>query len=372
MSQREIPCTVYRGGTSRGLFFNKKDLPEDIEKKKDIFMQSIDTSNVTQINGLGGGTSHTSKICVIAPTVEQGIDAEYTFYQAGIGKDIIDDKGTCGNLMAAVGAYVVDQGFAEANHNEAYIDVSVINTNIDKKISIRVPVESGQVKMTGNFQMIGVKQPGSKFHVSVLEPGGENTGQIIPAEGIQVNTMNGTEYHYSLSDVMNPFVFTPGEEFNLSASDRIDKLTGNKELMDLFEELRRTASYKSGITNSLEEAKQIHNIPKVGVVWVPQDYVTMSGEVIKKEEVDIVAKMISMEKFHRTFAVSGLFALAVSCLFEDTIPNKCTEENTNEIRIGHPEGVVAVSVELNTDGSIKKVGIDRTVKRIIKGNLFYT
>src|SRR5690625_195802 len=110
MTQFSIPCTVYRGGSSRGLFFNKQDLPEEYELQRKIFMNGIDAYNPSQINGLGSGTSHTSKVCVISKSSNEQADIDFTFYQIGIGEEIVDNEGTCGNLMAAVGAFAIDEG----------------------------------------------------------------------------------------------------------------------------------------------------------------------------------------------------------------------------------------------------------------------
>ena len=113
MSQFSIPCSVYRGGTSRGLMFHKKDLPADAQARNRIFLEGIDAYNASQVNGLGGTTSSTSKVCVIAPPSVEGVDGDWTFYQVGTGEAVVDDKGTCGNMMAAVGAFMVDEGLVK-------------------------------------------------------------------------------------------------------------------------------------------------------------------------------------------------------------------------------------------------------------------
>ena len=104
MSQFPVPCSVYRGGTSRGLMFHKRDLPADATARNKIFLDGIDAYNPSQVNGLGGTSSSTSKVCVVSPSTIEGVDGDWTFYQVGTGEPVVDDKGTCGNMMAAVGA----------------------------------------------------------------------------------------------------------------------------------------------------------------------------------------------------------------------------------------------------------------------------
>ena len=130
MSQFSVPCSVYRGGTSRGLFFQKKDLPEDVAARNRIFLEAMDSDNPSQVNGLGGTTSSTSKVCVVSPSEREGVDVDWTFYQLGVGVAVVDDKGTCGNLMSGVGAFAVDEGLVKLDPQATMADVYVYNTNI--------------------------------------------------------------------------------------------------------------------------------------------------------------------------------------------------------------------------------------------------
>ncbi|SDI55146.1 PrpF domain-containing protein [Natribacillus halophilus] len=139
MAQYAISCSVYRGGTSRGLFFHEKDLPTKEWEKQQVFLEAVDAYNPSQIDGLGSGTSHTSKVVVISPSEREDADVNYTFYQIGIGQEIVDDKGTCGNLMAAVGAFAVNEQLVNPS-NGIGVTVRASNTNIGKIISIHVPI----------------------------------------------------------------------------------------------------------------------------------------------------------------------------------------------------------------------------------------
>lgn len=177
MDQFTVPCTVYRGGTSRGIFFHKKDLPVDLENQIHIFLYGIGAGDLTQVNGLGGGNSHTSKVAIISPCERAGIDINYEFVQVGIEQEIVDFKGTCGNLMAAVGAFAVDEGLVE--RREPITNVKVYNTNINKVLSINVPVIDDQAQVQGNYQMAGLSKKGAKITIDILEPGGGIVGQTL-------------------------------------------------------------------------------------------------------------------------------------------------------------------------------------------------
>ncbi|MFJ7734918.1 PrpF domain-containing protein [Lysinibacillus sp. NPDC097287] len=375
MSQLSIPCSVYRGGTSRGVFFNKRDLPENIELQKKLFMAGIDAYNPSQIDGLGSGTSHTSKVCVISKSEVNGADVDYTFYQVGIGKEIVDDKGTCGNLMAAVGAFAVDEGYIAVDSSVDNVEVSVFNTNIKKMLKIKVPVINGNAKVSGDYLMPGINKPGAKFSVSILTPGGGKTGSTQPlGDRYTLNTKTKV-YEVSFVDIVNPFVFVSSHDLGIEGTELNAELSLKKSLLEELEEIRTEMAVKSGLCRTIEEARQFPSVPKIAIVSEPMDYITSSGKLIKQDEVDVVARMLSMGKFHRTFAGSGLYNIAGAAILSGTIPNQYAKQmygnEERVIRIGHPEGIAKVRIALTEDGrDVRYVGIDRTARRIMKGDLF--
>lgn len=375
MSQHSIPCIVYRGGTSRGLFFHKKDLPENVEQRNRIFLNGIDAYNPSQVNGLGSGTSHTSKVVVISPSTVEGVHVDYTFYQIGIAEEFVDDRGTCGNLMAAVGPFAVDEGLVPVDSSQDYAVVSVFNTNIGKKIKLNVPVVNGKAKVAGDYYMSGLINPGAKIIVDLLTPGGGKTGKTLPLDARYSVSTNLKDYEVSFVDVVNPFIFLSSHDFALRGSEQITELSANLSLMEELDTIRNKMSVAVGMAENEQEAKaKSPSVPKIGIVAEPQDYITSSGKKIKKEEIDIVARMISMGTFHRTFAGSGLYCLAAASILPDTVPNQFLTKNKEKkqtIRIGHPDGIVEIRVALTDDHKdIASVGLDRTARRIIKGDLF--
>jgi 2-methylaconitate cis-trans-isomerase PrpF len=374
--QFSVPCVVYRGGTSRGLFFHHKDLPHDQNLQKIIFLSGIDAYNPSQIDGLGSGTSHTSKVVVIAPSQEPGVDVNYTFVQVGIGEPVADSKGTCGNLMAAVGAFAVDEGLVRVPFaGTGQVVVSVFDTNIRKRLRLTVPVEDGKAKTGGDYLMPGVVRPGAKYSVNILNPGGGKTGQTLPLGATYPLETLAKTYQATFVDIVNPIIFISARSLGLEGTEPNSELGLNQALLAELENIRRAGAVAAGMAENLEAAALSQAIPKIALVSEPRDYLTPSNRLIKAEEVDIVAKMLSMGRVHRTFTGSGLYALAAALLLQGTIPNRLGTANpgTQEqlIRIGHAEGVVEVRVSLTKNGKdIASVGMDRSVRRIMKGELF--
>lgn len=376
MTQLQIPCAVYRGGTSRGLFFHEKDLPQDDHLKKQVFLKSIDAFNDTQIDGLGSGTSHTSKIVVIDVIGDSHQQIKYTFYQIGIGEPIIDSGGTCGNLMAAVGAFVVNEQLIDICESRSFTTVNIFNTNINREVNIEVPLKNGVAKVTGSYLMPGVVTTGSKYKVKIIHPGGTKTGQTLPLGITSTINVNKQKYNASLIDIVNPFIYISAFDLNLTGKEMASDIINDSKTMLLLNRLRDEMTVKLGFARNLTEAKQYSPaIPKIAMVAKPQDYLTTSGKKVFTNEVDIIAKMISMGRLHRTFAGSGLYNLAAATLLSGTIPNEISKltyhKSEQLIRIGHPDGIAKVYVTLTDDHKdVLSVGLARTARLIMKGHIY--
>jgi 2-methylaconitate isomerase len=341
----------------------------------DIFMKGIDAYNPSQIDGLGSATSHTSKVIVIDKSSLANVDIDYTFFQVGIGEQIVDDKGTCGNLMAAVGAYSVNEGMINRFESQDECVVRAYNRNIDRIVHITVPLIDGCAKVSGDYLMPGVVTTGAKHKVEIQSPGGGKLGSTFPVNRITKIQVEDREYDVSIVDIVNPFVFVAAESLGIRGSELNSELSGDMALKNKLEQIRRKASVLSGLTQSEEEASGIPSIPKIAIVAKPHDYKTSMGETIGKEEIDIVAKMVSMGNFHRTFAGSGLYNLAATTMLSGTVVNSLIEDveknSQKVVRIGHPEGIAKVNVTLSDDDKdVEYVGVDRTARLIMKGELF--
>lgn len=376
MPQFSVPCSVYRGGTSRGLMFHKKDLPADASARNKIFLDGIDAYNPSQVNGLGGTSSSTSKVCVVSPSSLEGVDGDWTFYQVGTGEPVVDDKGTCGNMMAAVGAFMVDEGLVKVDPQAEKVDVFVYNTNIKKKLRMEVPVVHGKARVSGDYAMPGVLQTGAMLRVSIVNPGGEMTGkQMLLGNTTEVATA-AKSYVVTFSDLINPFIFLAGADVGLTGNESHKAVAANQAVIDELNLIRDRIAVVAGMARDEQDARQNKpNVPKIAVVAPPQDYVTTGGEAIRKEDVDILIKAVSMWKLHRTCPASGLYNLAAVSLLEGTVPNRIAGFpaglRERMVRIGHPEGIVEVKVTLTADGTaVESVGMERTARRILKGELF--
>src|SRR5690606_37444301 len=157
-------------------------------------------------------------------------------------------------------------------------------------------------------------RPGAKFEVNILNPGGGKTGSTLPKGTKLTVTTAKKEYEVSFVDVVNPFVFVAAEDLGLKGTELNSELSLDSDLLEELAAIRLQAAVAVGMYSSVEEAKLTPSIPKLALVSAPQDYTTSTGKEIKAAEVDVVAKMLSMGKFHRTFAGSGLYCTAAASL----------------------------------------------------------
>lgn len=384
MAQFSVPCVVYRGGTSRGLFFHERDLPKEQKLREWIFLKGVGSEDASHINGLGGASSHTSKAVVIAKSEREGIDIDYTFVQLGLGDRTVDLEGTCGNLMAAVGAFAVDEGLVELDPQTSSQVVRVWSTNMNFEIRIQVPLEAGVAKVKGSYQMPGVHDPGAKYVVDIVHPGGGKTGQTLPlgAKNTFVRAkMNlalpgGPKIDYSMIDLVNPFVYIASESLALAGTELNSEVSSTAGIMEALEDIRSGVAIECGFAKDQADAHENSKaIPKIAYVAPPQDYVTSTGRQINKADHDILARMVSMGRMHRSFAVSGLLNIAAACMIPGTIPHLlCTKRGEGEeqvIRVGHPEGVIPIRVGYDAaTGQVRYVGLERTARRIMRGELY--
>jgi 4-oxalomesaconate tautomerase len=165
--QVKIPCMFIRGGTSRGPYFLKSDLPSDINKRDKILLAAMGSPDLRQIDGLGGAEPVKSKVAIIDKSSEEGIDIDYYFAQVKIDKPIVDTKPSCGNILVGVGPYAIEKGLVEAKNGETSVIVRDKNTGM--KIEQIVQTPNKQVQYDGNFKIDGVPTPGSPIKLKFLD-----------------------------------------------------------------------------------------------------------------------------------------------------------------------------------------------------------
>jgi 2-methylaconitate cis-trans-isomerase PrpF len=374
--QRRIRAVFVRGGTSRALVFHRRDLSEDRDAWNAVFLAALGSPDPSgrQLDGLGGGISSLSKVAVVGPPTRPDADVDYTFGQVEVARAAVDYRGNCGNISSAIGPFAIDEGLVVA---EAPVTlVRIHNTNTGKLIHAHVPVEGGEAAVRGDFVLDGVPGTGARIALDFLDPGGAVTGRLLPTGHVQdaVEVPGLGAVALSLVDATNPMVFVRAKDLGLEGTERPDDLDTRPGLPARLEAIRGAAAVRMGLAGSPEAAARTSPaVPKVVVLAPPAGYRTLAGAAVEAHSVDVVARIVSMGKVHRAFALTGAMCLAVAARVPGTIAHEAAAlaGAAGDVRIGHPSGVlgVAAAVRPGADGApvAQTVTVYRTARRLMEG-----
>ncbi len=376
MAQAKLRAVFMRGGTSRALFFREEDLPPERATRNRIFLAALGSPDPygRQLDGLGGGSSSTSKIAIVGRSSRSGVDVDYTFAQVSVDRPQVDYRGNCGNISSAVGPYAIDEGLV-ANVGEPATRVVIFNTNTAKRIIARVPVEAGQAAVEGDFELAGVPGSGARIALEFEDPGGAVTGKLLPTgapcDAIEVPGVG--RVLASLVDATNPMVFVRAAALGLSGRESPAEVDARPDLTTLLEKIRAEAAVRMGIAPDVASAtERSPAVPKIGVVSQPATYLDLSGNEVAADAVDVVALVISMGKAHRAIALTAAMCLAVAASVPGTVVAEVTRSlgPGQDVRIGHPSGVLPIgaTVERGPNGYYAvQTRVYRTARRLMEG-----
>jgi 2-methylaconitate cis-trans-isomerase PrpF len=368
-----------RGGTSKAIMFRVEDLPSDRAEWDAIFLAAMGSPdpNMRQLDGMGGGVSSLSKVCVIGPPSRDDADVDYTFAQIEIAAAKVDYAGNCGNMSSAVGPFAVDERLVAAPA-EGVATVRIHNTNTGKIIVSRFPVEGGRSAADGDLAIDGVAGAAAPIRLDFADPGGAKTGRLLPTgRAVDVLEVPGLgAVRASLVDAANPLVFVAAADLGKSGTESPTTIERDDALMARLEAIRRAASVAMGLAPDIEEAGRIASIPKIAMLAAPVDTKLLSGRTLAADEVDIVARAISVGQPHRAIPLTGALCLAVATRVPGSIAQELVRasEPSAPVRIGHPSGSLLVAAEV-TEGQdglrVPYATVFRTARRLFQGEVLY-
>jgi len=346
MAQQGYSATFMRGGSSKGVFFRHDSLPNDIAARDRIFLHALGSPDAygRQLNGMGGGVSSLSKAVIVGPSSVDGADVDYTFAQVVIDKPEVDYSATCGNLSSAVGPFAVDSGLL--NPQEGQQTVRVYNTNTKKIYHATFEVADGVFQPAGGFEIPGVSGTGSRIRLDYLDPGGATSGKLLPSgNALDVLDVPGVgEVEASLVDASNAVVFVAAERFGKTATESVGDLEADTKFMADLDAVRRVAAVAMGLAETPETAR-LGN-PKIGIVGKAAAGVTLAGTRFAADDCDLSARIVSMGQVHRVLPLTGGMCLGVACRIPGSIPNSLVREQSGDLRLANPSGVLPVDANV--------------------------
>ncbi|KRX07171.1 hypothetical protein PPERSA_00081 [Pseudocohnilembus persalinus] len=420
--QKGIKAVFMRGGTSKGVFFNKKDLENFSEKiRNKIFLRAIGSPDpyLNQMDGLGGATSSTSKIAVISQSQKKNCDINYNFGAVPVNGDKIDFSGNCGNLSAAAGVFAVEQNMIKKELHpdfkgvgEEEIEVKIYQENIDQIIITKIKCQDGFPKVEGSCEMAGLNNLGSQIIVEMVYTEKDNnlifpTGNLvdeIELTGEICPKSKGKKIQTTLVNVGNPTVFVRADDIN--GLTGFEKQLNQEEILLELEEIRCLAGVKMGFAENVKYMNENRPAtPKISFLQNKNDqnYISPSGEEIFPEKYDFQARILSMGKLHHAFTATGSISLVAVVGIPGTICSefydqqkvkqnqiKSINENESEnqdqkgqkfniqseisINFAHRSGVMDIMAKIQKNQEknqweVQKVGFSRTARSIMRGEV---
>jgi 2-methylaconitate isomerase len=378
MKQLKIPAVFMRGGTSNAIVFHQKDLPADRKLWDEIFLAAIGSPDPygRQLDGMGGGISSLSKVCVVGPSSRPDADIDYTFAQVQVKEAKVDYSGNCGNMSSAMGPFAVDEGVIQSTGKEALVRVH--NTNTKKVIWSRFTLDDGLSAVDGDLAIPGVSGTGAPVRLEFRDPGGATTGKLLPTGNV-VDTLEVPGYgrfKASLVDAANATCFLNAADLGIKGTEMPEALDRDVELLKKLAAIRIAASVAMGIGRTPEEAAEKRTVPFVGFVSGPQDAATLAGEKIAAGRIDLTARMISNGQPHRALPLTVSLCTAVAARIEGSIVNQAARASTDpaaEIRIAMPSGILTVAASVyQKDGAwhAEQGAFYRTQRRLFEGFVY--
>lgn len=382
--QIKIPATYMRGGTSKGVFFSLKDLPEAAQipgpARDALLLRVIGSPDPydKQIDGMGGATSSTSKTVILSKSIKADHDVDYLFGQVSIDKPFVDWSGNCGNLSAAVGSFAISHGLVDASRIP-YNGVAVVRVwqaNIGKTIIAHVPITYGEVQETGDFELDGVTFPAAEVQVEFMDPAAEEEGgggSMFPTGNLvdQLEVPGVGTFQATMINAGIPTIFVNAEDIGYTGTELQSAINSDPKALQMFETIRAYGALRMGLISSLDEAAKRQHTPKVAFVAKPADYVASSGKAIAAGDVDLLVRALSMGKLHHAMMGTAAVAIGTAAAISGTLVNLAAGGvERNAVRFGHPSGTLRVGAEASLENGewvVKKAIMSRSARVLMEG-----
>ncbi|WP_296431900.1 4-oxalomesaconate tautomerase [Yoonia sp.] len=353
MTQTAVPFLFMRGGTSRGPYLNRTDLPEDRETLAQVLIAMVGSGHPLNIDGIGGGNAVTTKVAMLSRSDHPWADIDYFFAQVSVEDQTVDFKPTCGNILSGVGPAAIELGLIAASGGETTVKIHAVNTGA--RVIAKVQTSADGVVYDGDASIDGVPGTAAPVALQFMDTIGGATGAFLPT-GNLIDTFNGIDV--TCMDVAMPMVIARAESFGLTGYESAEALNDNTDFFSKMENVRVQAGAAMGIKDVASSVT-----PKFGLLAPARDGGT------------VTTRYFMPWKTHPTMAVTGAQCLASCVLTPNTVAQGLanrSNERPEKIILEHASGQIEVLVDydLTVDGiDLRSAGLVRTARLLARGEV---
>ncbi|MDA7827598.1 4-oxalomesaconate tautomerase [Rhodobacteraceae bacterium] len=353
MTQHPIPYIFMRGGTSRGPYFNRADLPEDLDHLAEVLLAVIGSGHKLNIDGIGGGAAVTTKVAMLSRSNDDWADIDYFFAQVSVEERLVDFKPTCGNILSGVGPAALEMGLIAPSGDVTEIKIHAVNTGA--RVVAQVQTPGGELEYSGSAEIAGVPGTAAPIALNFMGVVGSSTGAFLPTGNVR-DTFGGIEV--TCMDVAMPLVIAKAADFGLSGYETAEELDNNRDFFAKMEAIRIEAGAAMGMGDVTKSVT-----PKFGLLAPAKNGGT------------IATRYFMPWNTHPTMAVTGAQCLASCALTPGTVSDGLLDRPTTgpaEVILEHASGNIDVLVDFSTeDGfTLKSAGLIRTARKLADGNVY--
>lgn len=358
--------TWMRGGTSKCWLFNAVDIDPlltgtDLDG---VLTSAFGSGDPLQLDGVGGGTSTTSKAAIVRRSRTDGIDVDYLFAQVALGQRTVEWGSNCGNCATAIGLYALQTGLVAVDS-----DVTVVrmrNQNTGAQLAAQIATPGGVIPADGDGTVPGTSALGVPVALTFTDVAASRATMLPTGSALESLEVGGHRYQGTLVAAGAPAALFAAADFGLTGSESNDQLS---ERLPTLIELRHKAALAMGLTKPGEPVR--HAVPKVGIVAAPRDYTTSGGSFVAATDYDIAVRMVSMLAPHPAIGLTSAVAVAAAAVVPTSVVARAMPARAfPTLRLGTAAGVISASVTVSDDGLPKDVVLHRAARRIARAELF--
>jgi len=354
LSQTRIPCTLMRGGTSKGPFFLASDLPGDAALRDHVLLAVMGSPDARQINGIGGADPLTSKAAIISQSERPGIDVDYLFVQVSIDRPLVDVTPNCGNMLAAVGPFAIEQRLVEPQAPVTSVRIHMVNTG---NIAVaHVPTVNGEIIYEGDAVIAGVPGTAAAIRMDFLDTEGSVCGALLPT-GQALDKIDGIDT--TLIDNGMPVVILRAADFGKSARETPAELDADKNFKQRLEQIRIMAGERMGLGDVRSKV-----VPKMTLI-APA---SAGG--------DLATRTFIPHKCHAAIGVLGAVTVGTACVLPGSVASEIVhlpQGTVKNISVEHPSGEFTLEIEVDKDGTVLpkvvRSSLIRTARALFRGDV---